>query len=179
MNPAAVSRRYALTLLDTAVERGVLAQVVRDADALRATLTTSSELTAFLENRLLAGENHLRAFETLFADRVDGLTRSFLRLVATRRRGHLLAPILEQFITLAEQRMGTVRAEVRCAVAMDAQQVELLRERLTAFAGRHVNLEVAVDPAVGSGAVVRMGDTIIDGTVATRLEHLRRRLVGA
>ena len=179
MNPAAVSRRYALTLLDTAVERDVLAQVVRDADALRATLAASSELAAFLENRLLAGETHARAFDALFTDRIDGLTRSFLRLVATRRRGYLLAPILEQFIALAEERMGTVRAHVRCAVAMDAQQVDRLRERLAAFVGRQVNLEVAVDPAVGSGAVVRMGDTIIDGTVATRLEHLRRRLVGA
>jgi F-type H+-transporting ATPase subunit delta len=86
--------------------------------------------------------------------------------------------MLSEFAGLAEERTGTVSARVRSAVPLDQAQADRLRQRLGAFTGRQVRLEIEVDPAVGSGAVVQVGDTIIDGTVATRLERLRRRLVG-
>lgn len=178
MNAAAVARRYALVLLETAEEQSFLPRVTRDVEGLRATFEASPELVAFLGNPLLAGEGHGRALEALFGDKVQPLTRDFLRLVATRRRGSLLPAILAGFIELAEERAGKVTARVRSAVPLDALQADRLRERLGAFTGRQVELEIEVDPAVGSGAVVQVGDTIIDGTVATRLERLRRRLIG-
>jgi F-type H+-transporting ATPase subunit delta len=178
MNAPAIARRYAQTLLETAEEQGLLPRVAQDVEGLRATLAASPELVVFLSNPLLAGEGHSRALEALFSDKVQPLTRDFLRLVATRRRGGLLPAMLSEFAGLAEERTGTVSARVRSAVPLDQAQADRLRQRLGTFTGRQVRLEIEVDPAVGSGAVVQVGDTIIDGTVATRLERLRRRLVG-
>lgn len=178
MNAPAVARRYALTLLETAEEQGLLSRVAQDVEGLRATLAASPELVAFLGNRLLAGEGHGRALEALFGDKVQPLTRDFLRLVTARRRGGLLPVMLTEFAGLAEEHAGAATARVRSAVPLDQAQADLLRERLSAFTGRQIRLEIEVDPAVGSGAVVQVGDTIIDGTVATRLERLRRRLIG-
>jgi len=98
--------------------------------------------------------------------------------VAQRRRAYLLPKVLETFLELAEERIGTVRAEVRSAVELSEEQAERLRERLTAYTGKNVRLQVRIDESLRGGLVVRIGDTTFDGSLDTHLERLHRQLSG-
>ena len=69
-------------------------------------------------------------------------------------------------------------AEVRVAQPLDADQERRLAEALSALKGRRVRLNVAIDPAVLGGVLVTVGDEVIDGTVASRLEQARRTMLG-
>ena len=77
----------------------------------------------------------------------------------------------------ARQRQRIV-AEVRVAQPLDADQERRLAEALSALKGRRVRLNVAIDPAVLGGVLVTVGDEVIDGTVASRLEQARRTMLG-
>ena len=77
----------------------------------------------------------------------------------------------------ARQRQRIV-AEVRVAQPLDAEQQRRLAAALTALKGRNVRLNVAVDPAILGGVHVTVGDEVIDGTVAARLEQARRTMLG-
>ena len=178
MKAPEVVRRYAATLLAAAEENRVLDAVRSDVQGLRQTLEQSEELVAFVGNRVLSAKIQRQALERLFAERVHGLTLNFLLLLAERRRIDLLPEMLDLFEALCDERSGVVSAEIRSAVPLGEDQLARLRHRLAENSGREVRLQVVVDPSIRGGAVARVGDTVFDGSIATYLERLHRRLAG-
>jgi F-type H+-transporting ATPase subunit delta len=84
---------------------------------------------------------------------------------------------LEEYARLAAARRERLIAEVHVAVPLtDEQRVRLASALATQF-GHQVHLNVVIDPKVAGGMTVRVGDDLIDGSVATRLATARRRLV--
>jgi F-type H+-transporting ATPase subunit delta len=66
--------------------------------------------------------------------------------------------------------------EVRSAVPLTDQEREALAGNLARSTGKRIQLHPAVDPALLGGLVLRMGDTVVDGSVRAKLEQLRERL---
>ncbi|MEW6751741.1 MAG: ATP synthase F1 subunit delta [Candidatus Latescibacterota bacterium] len=178
MSAPEVVRRYAVTLLEAAREKGVRLRVEQDVEDLLATLRDSPDLVGFLGDRLTRPGLHRQVLQQVFAGRVQPLTLNFLLLLAQRRRVHLLPAVLEAFRELALAQAGIVRAQVRSALELSAEQEGRLGERLSAFTGKRVRLHVQVDGSLRGGLVARVGDVVFDGTVASQLERLRRRLMG-
>ena len=100
-----------------------------------------------------------------------------VQAVRSPRGGESLLDTLETLQELAAARRGQVLAEVTSAIALSAHQTDRLSAAISRIYGRPVRLNVVVDPAVLGGLSVRVGDELIDGTIATKLEQARR-LVG-
>jgi F-type H+-transporting ATPase subunit delta len=80
------------------------------------------------------------------------------------------ASALLDIAEMAARRRGRVVVEARTAVPIDVQRQARLAEALSRTLGRHIDLEVVVDPAVVGGVVARFGDELIDGSVKRKLE---------
>jgi F-type H+-transporting ATPase subunit delta len=93
-------------------------------------------------------------------------------------RGRRIQAAIARLSELAAGRRGRIIAEVRSAVSLTAQQEERLAAALAQLHGRSVELNVDIDPAVIGGIEVRVGDEVIDGTAANKLEQARRKLAG-
>jgi F-type H+-transporting ATPase subunit delta len=178
MNAPEVVRRYAATLLETAAENQVLDQVQQDVEGLGATLEQSTELVEFLTNPLVDSQVQCRSLEELFSGKVQKLTLNLLLLMSQRRRADLIPQVLEAFLELAEERAGVMRAEVLSAVELSEAQVEQLRIRLAAYVGKEIRLQVQIDRSLKGGVVARVGDLVLDGSMATQLERLHKQLAG-
>ena len=103
-------------------------------------------------------------------------TTALLAHAAGHLRGRRPAGAVEELARLASEQRRQVLAEVRSAIALDAEQSTRLAAALTRLQGRQVRVNVIVDPAVVGGIVVRVGDDVIDGSVSARLEQARRAL---
>lgn len=178
MNAPEVVRRYAATLLEAADETGATTAVQRDVERLLETVRQSGELAEFLANPLTASQAQANALRELFSGKVEVLTLNFLRLMAVRGRASIICAALESFLDQVAEREGIISAEVRSAVALSEEQYQRLRERLERRSGRTVRLDVQVDASLRGGAIVRVGDTVFDGSVNTYLERLQARLAG-
>lgn len=178
MNAPEVVRRYAATLLEAADETGATAAVQRDVERLLATVGQSDELTEFLANPLVDSQAQAEALRQLFSGKVEGLTLNFLRLMAVRSRAPIIGAALGSFLDQLAEREGIIGAEVRSAVALSTEQCQILQARLEHHSGRKVRLAVQVDSSLRGGAVVRLGDTVFDGSVNTYLARLQARLAG-
>ena len=178
MNAPEVVRRYAVTLLEAADETGATAAVQRDVERLLETVRQSGELADFLANPLTASQAQANVLRELFSGKVEVLTLNFLRLMAVRGRASIIGAALESFLDQVAEREGIISAEVRSAVALSEEQCQRLRERLERRSGRSVRLDVQVDASLRGGAIVRVGDTVFDGSVNTYLERLQARLAG-
>ncbi len=176
MKGTGVTARYATALMEAAEERGVLDGVQEDAQALHGLIRESEDLQGFLADPLSHPEQKQAAFRALFSGKVTDLTLSFLLLLGEKRRERLLESILEGFLDLLDERRGIATAQVRSASVLTSEQEERLAQRLSAFSGKQVRLEVEVDDGLRAGFVARMGDQVFDGTVEAQLNRLRRRL---
>jgi F-type H+-transporting ATPase subunit delta len=93
-------------------------------------------------------------------------------------RGRGLEAALTEYAAIAARRRERLIAEVRVAFALPDDLRDRLAAALAAAYGHEVHLNVIVDPQVVGGMSVRIGDEQIDGSIATRLAVLRRRLAG-
>ncbi|WP_248964341.1 F0F1 ATP synthase subunit delta [Sphaerisporangium perillae] len=114
----------------------------------------------------------------LLGDRVAPASLRLITQLALHPRGRSLERGLEEYIQLvAEQRQQLV-AVVRSAVPLTDGQRQRLASWLRTTYGRDVHLNTEVDPRVLGGFSVRLGDELIDSTIAGRIEEVRRRLAG-
>jgi F-type H+-transporting ATPase subunit delta len=97
-------------------------------------------------------------------------------VVVDNQRTHLLPEILQTFEDVIRQRQGVAEAEVTSAAELTAPQKKQLQETLERLTGRKIQAKYSLDPALLGGAVVRIGDTIYDGSVRNRLNQMRARL---
>lgn len=87
-----------------------------------------------------------------------------------------LPAIVDNLVARASAAKHQEVAEVRSAVPLTADQEARLTAALVNATGKQVNLKVVVDPSVLGGLVATVGDTVIDGSVRTRIDQLKSRL---
>jgi F-type H+-transporting ATPase subunit delta len=96
-------------------------------------------------------------------------------------RNHRLADLAEinhSFARVLDERAGLVLAHVTTARPVPAQAQEALRARLAQMTGRKVYLQFAVDEELIGGIVTRIGSTVYDGSVRTRLQRIKQQMAG-
>jgi F-type H+-transporting ATPase subunit delta len=136
------------------------------------------DLRAALTNPFAAADAKRRLVSELLAGKV---TPEALRLVtqaAVNPLGRSLDTSLESYAEIAAERRERLVAEVHVAVPLGDAQRSRLAAALAATYGHQVHLNVVLDPKVAGGLTVRIGDELIDASVATRLADARRRLAG-
>jgi F-type H+-transporting ATPase subunit delta len=139
---------------------------------------SSSELRAALADKTADNRAKTGLVEELLGGRVNPITeRLVVRLVA-QPRGRSLEAGLDALSKLAAERRDRMIAEVTSAVPLGDAQRQRLAAALTKLYGRQVHLNLDVDPEVLGGMQVRIGDEVITGTIAERLEDARRRMAG-
>lgn len=115
---------------------------------------------------------------TLLDGRANPTTIELISETAGNLRGRRIQSALARLSELAAARRGQILAEVRSAVPLSDEQQKRLAKALAKLHGRPVELNVEIDPSVLGGIEVRVGDEVIDGTAATKLEQARRKLAG-
>ena len=131
-----------------------------------------------LSNRFVAPEGKRELLNSLLAGKVTDETLLLVTQAALYSRGRSLDASLEEYARLAAEQRQQVVAEVHVAIELTGEQRSRLDTALSAAYGHRVHLNVVLDPEVIGGMSVRVGGELIDGSIASRLAELRRRLAG-
>ena len=129
------------------------------------------------ESKVVPAGKKRDLISTLLGAFIDTLTLSFLRLLVDKRREDILSLVRLEVQQLSDASRHLVRAEATFALEPTADERTQLIASLAKRTGEQVDLTVRVDPSILGGVVVRMHDTIIDGSVRGTLERLREQLL--
>lgn len=166
-----VARPYAQAAFDLAREEGALkgwSEMLRYA----AVVAADNSMEALLDNPQVSRERAEQLFLDICGERLNPLVQNFVRLLAQNRRLILLPAIASQFEAMRAEAEGSIEAEVVSAFPLTEAQQRQLADGLKKRFGREVNLVTHVDESLLGGAVVRVGDTVIDGSAAEQLNRL-------
>ena len=141
-------------------------------------VASSPELRAALTDNAASDAAKAELVQRLLGGKARPQTVQLVASLVSQPRGRSLESGLEEFSRLAAGRRGRVVALVTVAVPLSDRQKERLGASLAKLVGRPVHLNIEVDPAVLGGVRVQVGDEIIEGTIADRMDGARQGLVG-
>lgn len=171
------SLQYANALADVALAQGAADATLKQLGDFAAAFAISSELRNFLTSPGVPREAKHGVIEKIAARIGAGkIIRNFLFVVADHQRTHMLPEILAAFQDVIRQRQGIAEAEISSAVELSAAQKKKFAQILERLTGKKIQAKYSLDPALMGGAVVRVGDTIYDGSVRSSLNEMRARL---
>ncbi len=171
-----VARRYAQALYQEAERQGRLDAVGADVDLLRQSLENAPELGRFFHSPIIAREKKKAVVEELFEERLSALTYRLVQLLVDKEREALLGHVLTAYRALVDRKQGIVEVQVRTARPLDEAGRRKLSGAVERMTGRQARLHVAHEPALIGGVVLRVGDTVYDGSVRNQLAALRERM---
>lgn len=177
MTHSRVASRYAAALMQAAEEAKAVDAVARDLEVVRATLGGSWDLQRLLASPIVSSAKKQSILTELFGARFAPLTMQFVALMVDKGRERALASAVEQWFGLRDERMGVVTADVTSAVDLTPDQRRAITATLERATGKTVRVRTFTDAAVRAGLIVRLGDTVHDGSLRRQLERLRERLV--
>jgi F-type H+-transporting ATPase subunit delta len=179
MSADPVVRGYATAIFAVAEAEGALERVEDELYTFARAVEANPELRDRLAAPGVDTGAKLGIVTDLLGGRAHPQTVSAVAYIVQAGRARQLSAIAEELAQMGAESRAHSFAEVRSAVPLDTEQQRKLREGLSRAAGRQIDLKVVVDPHVVGGVVARIGDTVIDGSVARRLAELRTALTGA
>jgi F-type H+-transporting ATPase subunit delta len=167
---------YADALFEVARAEGTLGEVEDELFRFSQTLQGSDELREALTDARIPAARRQQIVEDLLGGKASSVTAALVSMVVGAGRARDLPEIIRQLVERSAAEANKEVAEVRSAVDLSANQRERLAEALSQATGKQVSLKVVVDPSVLGGIVAQVGDTVIDGSVRSRLDQLKQAL---
>jgi len=172
-----VERVYAGALLDMAKQADQLDEVADELEQLGQLLEAQPDLLRLMSSQVLSSQARRRSLEAIFQGRVCDLTYRFLQVVNQKGRLDVLPGIIRAYAKLLDEHQGVVEADVFVAERLSESDAQSVSAAIGKRVGKDVVLHQYIEPGLIGGLKIRVGDQLIDGSVATGLRRMRRRLV--
>lgn len=179
MRDASIARNYAEALLALARKANDTAGYGAAISALGTAVVEDVTLRNFLEAPQVSAAQKNAVLGKALASSTAPLFVRFVQKMVANRRQMLLPVVATEYHNLLDEAEGRVHARVTVAREYDAATREAMTAALGKALGKTVMPHVTVDPRILGGVVVRVGDTVMDGSVKRRLGRLRDRLLAA
>lgn len=177
MRYTALARRYAGALFGAARNADVIDKVESDIGLLAHSLQTMPRLQEALAHPLIPAARKKEIATEVFGGKVQEITLHFLDLLIDKRREELVEDVEQEYVRLANEFRGVVPTLVTSAVPLSDDEKERLQRKLEKFTGKKIELELREDKSLIGGLTVKIGDTVIDGSVKGYLASLREKLL--
>jgi F-type H+-transporting ATPase subunit delta len=165
-------------LFAAAEQEGALDNVEDELFRFGRILDAESSLATALDDASADAERRIALLRDVVGDKVAPTTRLLLEHAVGSQRKRTLAGAVDELLESAAARRERSIARVLSAVELTRGQQSRLAAALSDLYGRPIDIRTAIDPSVRGGLVVRVGDEVIDGSIATRLADARKSLAG-
>ena len=172
-----VSATYGDALFSLALEENKVDAFYDEVTALQQILAQNPDFTALMNHPKVTKEEKQAVLEKVFSGRADAELTGFLSLLLKKDRYAELDAILAHFMGKVKEYKRIGVGYVRSAMELDAEEKKEIEAKLLATTSyKTMEMHYAVDPALIGGLVIRIGDHVVDSSIRTKLDGLKREL---
>ena len=178
MNTETIARRYSAALADAVLAGGDTATVKAELADWGKLFSESTDLQTVFGNPSIAHESKVKVLDGLIAKtKPTKTTANFLKVLLQNGRLANIGEINERFSSVLEERSGATSAKIISARELPGSERAEFEKNLEKLTGKKVSVNYSVDPDLIGGVVTRIGSTVYDGSVKTKVENLKEQLV--
>ena len=169
------AKRYAQAVLQIAIERDEVDQWLGDLEIL-ASSTGNNEFALFADSPKIPTSDKIKVLQEAFGGSISQLALNLAFLLASRNAIGSLPEIADAFEDFVDKGKGLERAEITTSLQVDQDTIDEITEVLKNKVGKELLISTKVDPNILGGFVAKVGDRVIDGSVRTQFENMRRHI---
>ncbi len=177
MNLSKISVRYSKALFLTSQEKNVLEIVNDDILLLYNTCLDIEDFNKLLENPIVSSSTKRKIIESVFSGNVHEITLSFLYLILKNNREAFLEDISRVFLDLYRKKMGLVSVSLTTAIGVDDDLRKKIVEIINTAYKANVEMTEFVNENILGGFKLQIEDNLLDASVSTSLNKLKRELL--
>jgi F-type H+-transporting ATPase subunit delta len=173
-----IAKRYARAFFEIVAEEQHYEKYYRELKSFSSILEGNKKLQEFLVNPIFGESDKKEVVETILGKiSVSEVTANFLKLLVDKRRINLLSEIEACYQEHMDEALNKVRVSVKTAFPLSAELSAGVQKSLEEITGKKVDMTVEEDGSLLGGIVVRVGDTLYDGSIRAQLNNIRNLLV--
>jgi ATP synthase F1 delta subunit len=173
-----IAQVYARSLFEVASEQDRLDTVREQLDQFTDAVEHNRDMAVFLFSPYFASDEKKTGLHRAVTD-AEPILANFLEALIERHRMPAIFRIRTEFNALVDAGNKLLPVQVTSAIELDRKTVESLGRRIGQQTGNEIELSTKVDPEILGGIVLRVGNFILDASIRTRLEQLRREVAQA
>lgn len=173
---SAVAKRYARALFEAASEKKTIDATEKELAEVVKAINENEGFKKLLSHPKISAQEKKQMLETLFAREISASTGNFLNIVIERGREGQLNEILDNFIEMANEVRGIADATVITAKQLSETEANKLADAFGRQLNKKLRVKTEVNPAIIGGVIVRIGDTLYDGSISGKLSRLTQQI---
>jgi F-type H+-transporting ATPase subunit delta len=178
MKQSGAAVQYARAVLELANERKQAETIGQELAQLKEILDANPTFLSFLRDPGVSEEERARALEKILKQ-LSPLLANTLKLLSSKRRLVLLPQIADVYHDLLDEQLGKIEVDVTVAQKLDPGTLEQVRQRVSQVLKKDAVVHQYVDDSIIGGMVLRVEDKLIDASVRSQLEAMKKRLFAA
>ena len=171
-----IAERYAIALFDLGEKDNRLDEYDADLQKINATFSSSTDLVMFLEHPTVNIDDKKEIIDSIFKNQVSQYILNLMKLLLERNRIFIFTAIVNNFHIILNKKRNIMLARVITAVEISDEIKNRVKSKLENKFSKRVELESRINPEIIAGMIVEIGDKVLDGSIKTKLENMKRQL---
>lgn len=171
-----VAKRYAKALFQLALEQGIVAETENQLKLVVAVIESDAQTRAFLTAPNITLDTKIQTLNNAFKGTASPIVLNTIGVLLERGREGSLASVLEAYLQVAGESLGRADALVTSAMPLSDSEQQKLADKFGVLLGKTIRVTNTVNKDLLGGVTVRIGDTLYDGSLRTKLNRLEKSL---
>lgn len=167
------ARIYGESLLHVSEDLGITNDIQKELQDLKGVFDENPGLFNFFNTPKVNKDAKKNAISEIFEGHISTTTMNFLKVLIDKRRTGEVLNIIKMFDSLVNEKNGIVEGIATVAKPISDETASKLEKRLCEVTGKNIKLKVVVDPSVVGGVKLKVGDSVIDTSVAAQLKEMK------
>ena len=172
-----ISKRYAVALFELAKETDKMDLFNEQVELIYDSIKNDKDFLTVLNHPRISGGEKFNLFQNIFKDNISEEILGLISIVVKKNRETEMLEILETFLELVKDYKGITTAYVYSAIALKDEQLAKIKENLSKNLNKEVIIKADVKPELIGGLVINVDGKVIDNSIKSNLENIKKRLI--
>jgi len=172
-----IGQRYAQALFELGEKHNLLDAFYSDLQTINNVFKESRDLNSFMHHPSIPLADKKEVLSAVFNTAVNEYVLNLLKILTDRNRLFILGSIVSQYGKTLNKKRNIMEAEVITAVEISSDIKEKVKAVLGKILNKNINISCKIQPEIIAGMIIKAEDRIIDGSIKTKLENMKKQLI--
>ena len=171
---------YSQALFELSNESNLANDIENQVSSLLGLIKKSKDMKEFIKDPTNKIEDQLKIINTISDQfKFNELLKKFLGFVSTKRKFFYIEKILNDFLYICSNARGEIQAELSASKNLNESEINKIKDELSSTFGSNIKLNHKYDPSLIGGLIIKVGSTMIDTSIKSKLQKIEKKMIEA